>query len=62
MDTLSTLWEALAGARCRTALFRIAVSFDRFVPSDEAQLELPFEKADERCRGCTMARTLARGA
>ncbi len=40
----------LAGARRRAALFRVAVSFDRLVPTDEAQFELPFEKADKRRR------------
>ena len=50
LDALSGLWAALAGARRRAALFRIAVSFDRLVPSDEAQLELPLGGADERER------------
>ena len=47
LDALSGLWDALAGARSRAALFRIAVSFDRFTPSDEAQLELALGEPDE---------------
>ena len=50
LDALSGLWAALAGARGRAALFRIAVSFDRLVPSDETQLELPLGEPDERER------------
>ena len=50
LDALSTLWGALAGARGRAALFRIAVSFDRLAPSDEGQFELPFENPDARRR------------
>ena len=41
LGALSGLWAALARARGRAALFRVAVSFDRLVPSDEAQLDLP---------------------
>ena len=50
LEALSTLWGALAGARGRAALFRIAVSFDRLAPSDEGQFELPFENPDARRR------------
>ena len=50
LDALSALWAALARARGRATLFRITVSFDRFIPSDEAQLELPFENPDEKRR------------
>ena len=50
LDTLSVIWAALARARGSATLFRIAVSFDRFIPSDEAQLELPFENPDEKRR------------
>ena len=50
LDVLSALWDALAEARSRAAVFRIAVSFDRFVPSDEAQLELSLGEPDEGCR------------
>ncbi len=50
LDTLSVIWAALARARGRATLFRIAVSFDRFIPSDEGQLELPFENPDEKRR------------
>ncbi len=50
LDALSVIWAALARARDRATLFRITVSFDRFIPSDEAQLELPFENPDERRR------------
>ncbi len=50
LDAISTLWAALTTARSRATLFRIAVSFDRFIPSDEAQLELPLEKPDDRRR------------
>ena len=50
LDALSVIWAALAGARGRATLFRIAASFDRFIPSDEAQLELPFENPDEKRR------------
>ena len=50
LDALSVIWAALAKARGRATLFRIAVSFDRFIPSDEAQLELPFENPDEKRR------------
>ena len=47
LGALSALWTALAAARSRAALFRVAVSFDRLVPSDEAQLELPLGEPDE---------------
>ena len=47
LGVLSALWTALTRARGRAALFRVTVSFDRLVPSDEAQLELPFGKPDE---------------
>ena len=50
LDALSTLWAELATARSRTTLFRITVSFDRFIPSDDVQLELPLEKPDDRRR------------
>ena len=50
LDAISALWAALTTARSRATLFRIAVSFDRFIPSDEAQLELPLEKPDDRRR------------
>ena len=50
LGALSELWAALARARGRAALFRIAVSFDRFIPSDEMQLELPLGEPDERPR------------
>ncbi len=50
LDALSALWGALARARGQATLFRITVSFDRFIPSDEAQLELPFENPDEKRR------------
>ena len=50
LDALSTLWAALSTARSRATLFRITVSLDRFIPSDEAQLELPLEKPDDRRR------------
>ena len=50
LDALSVIWTALAGARGRATLFRIAASFDRFIPSDEAQLELPFENPDAKRR------------
>ena len=50
LDALSALWAALARARGRATLFRIAVSLDRFIPSDEAQLELSFENPDEKRR------------
>ena len=50
LGALSGLWAALAGARGRAALFRIAVSFDRFIPSDEAQLELSLGEPDDRGR------------
>ena len=47
LDVLSALWAALTTARSRAAVFRIAVSFDRFVPSDEAQLELSLGEPGE---------------
>ena len=50
LDALSALWAELTTARSRAILFRVAVSFDRFIPSDEAQLELPFGKPDDRRR------------
>ena len=47
LDALSALWAALAAVRSRAALFRIAVSFDRLAPSDEAQIKLPLDEPDE---------------
>ena len=41
LDALSTLWATLATARSRTTLFRITVSFDRFIPSDDVQPRAP---------------------
>ena len=46
LGALGVLWTGLAAARPRAVLFRIGVSFDRFVPSGAAQLELPFEAPD----------------
>ena len=50
LGALSALWPALASARSRDAVFRIAVSFDRLTPSDEAQLELPLGEPGEEHR------------
>ena len=47
LGVLSALWTALTRARGRAALFRVTVSFDRLVSSDEAQLELPLGEPDE---------------
>ena len=46
LGALGVLWTELAAARPRAALLRIGVSFDRFVPSGEVQLELPFGEPD----------------
>lgn len=46
LGALGVLWTGLAAARPRAVLFRIGVSFDRFAPSGEAQLELPFGEPD----------------
>ena len=55
LDALSALWPAFAEARSRDAVFRIAVSFDRLTPSDEAQLELPLGEPDEGRRLARLA-------
>ena len=46
LGALSALWAALAEARGRASLFRIAVSFDRFMPAAGVQPELPFGEPD----------------
>ena len=48
LGALAVLWAELDGARPHATLFRIAVSFDRFMPSGEVQLELPFGEPDNR--------------
>ncbi len=55
LGALSALWPALASARSRAAVFRIAVSFDRLTSSDETQLELPIGEPDEGRRLARLA-------
>ena len=50
LGALAVLWADLDGARPHATLFRIAVSFDRFMLSSEVQLELPFGEPDNRQR------------
>ena len=45
LGALAVLWTQLAEARPHATLFRIAVSFDRFLPSSEVQIDLPFGRA-----------------
>ena len=47
LGALAVLWNELAAARLHAALFRISVSFDRFMPSDEMQIELPFGELEK---------------
>ena len=42
LGALAVLWTELAAARPHAVLFRISVSFDRFMPLGEVQIELPF--------------------
>ena len=55
LGALSALWAALAEARGRAALFRIAVSFDRFMPMAGVQPELPFGEPDTRSARARMS-------
>ena len=58
LGALAVLWTQLAEARPHAALFRIAVSFDRFLPSSEVQIELPFGEPDNRRRGAVLTATV----
>ena len=50
LGALAVLWTELAAARPHAALFRIMVSFDRFMPAGAVQFELPFGEPDHRQR------------
>ena len=58
LGALAVLWTQLAEARPHAAPFRIAVSFDRFLPSSEVQIELPFGEPDNRRRGAVLTATV----
>ena len=50
LGALAVLWTELAAARPHAVLFRISVSFDRFMPLGEVQIELTFGEPDNRQR------------
>ena len=50
LEALTGLWAALVRARPQATLFRLTVSFDRFMPADAVQLELPRRAPDSRKR------------
>ena len=58
LGALAVLWTQLAEARPHATLFRIAVSFDRFLPSSEVQIDLPFGEPGNRRRGAVLTATV----
>ena len=58
LGALAVLWTQLAEELPNATLFRIAVSFDRFLPSSEAQSDLPFGEPDNRRSGAVLTATV----
>ena len=50
LEALAGLWATLVEARPQATLFRLTVSFDRFMPADAVQLELSWHAPDARAR------------
>ena len=58
LGALAVLWTQLAEARSNATLFRIVVSFDRFLPSSEVQIKPPFGEPDNHRRGAVLTATV----
>ena len=58
LGALAVLWTELAAARPHAVLFRITVSFDRFMPAGAVQIELPFGEPDHRQRMAGLSATV----